>query len=294
MKVSRLTDDKVKEFIEYCVKYCPEQDESFIPREDYMPENDEITYLLLNDNNEIAGTASLMLNSQFRKIKKGRFRIFHCKEKLAGNYKLLLDEVLKHTNGIENIFCFITEENTDVIKIWESLGFKIRRYSWVLDRKIDDTISFKLPEGFTVKKMVDGRDEESYCNIINSAFAQIEGHTHFLPERIEEMKKDNAYFDGGFNLLWNNDEPVALIKLIKTNEDGEDILFINTLAVHTSFQGKGLGRALLKYGINLGKQMGLKRAMLTVNSENANATDLYFKNGFMKIVVYICYNKELN
>jgi|SRR4030095_3346541 len=294
MKAVEVNNSNAGGFISYCRKYAKEQDESYIPREDYSVRDDEPAYVLLDENGTCAGAASLMLHPQFREIKKGRFRIFHCIEKSFENYKLLLDPVLKHSSGIENIYCFITDDKEDVREIWKKLGFKIKRYSWVLDREIDGTVPLEFPDGFEVKKMTAGTDEDAWCEIINSAFRDIEGHMHMLPEMIDEMRKEEDYMDGGMNILWSWNKPAGLVKLIKLNdESGIEKLFIETIAVHPDYQGRGLGRMMLRYGINFGKEMGLTRTELTVNSENEDATRLYFKEGFKKSVVFICYNKKL-
>src|SRR4030095_7059223 len=129
MKAVEVNNSNAGEFISYCRKYANEQDESYIPREDYSVRSDEPAYLLFSDDGRHIGTVALMLHRQFREIKKGRFRIFHCTEKSIENYKLLLDPVLRHAGGIEHVYCFITDDKKDVRDIWESLGFKIQRYS---------------------------------------------------------------------------------------------------------------------------------------------------------------------
>src|SRR5213075_153730 len=98
----------------------------------------------------------------------GRFRIFHCIDKFVENYKSLLDLIIKHTKELDNLFCFITDDKIEVYKIWEELGFKFKRYSYVLDRTIDGEVPFSLPENFSIKKMEDGYEEQAYCDIINS------------------------------------------------------------------------------------------------------------------------------
>jgi mycothiol synthase len=294
MKTVKVNSANVKDFISYCVKYAKEQDESFIPRDDFIPGVDEPAYMLMNGNNKPVGAASVMLHKEFREIKKGRFRIFHCIDKTYDNYKMLFDSIIGQCDGIDNLFCFITEDKTDVCKIWEDLGFKIKRYSWVLERGTEEANPVNLPEGYELRIMNNNSHEENaWCGIINSAFADIEGHTHMRPERIAEMRKEKEYMEEGMRIVWNGEKPAGLIKLIKINEEGEDILFIETLAVHRSFQGNGLGKTLLKYGVNFGKDMGIKKTMLTVNAENDNAVKLYLNEGFEKTVVYICYNIKL-
>ena len=291
MKAVEVNTGNVNDFIAYCKKYAPEHDESYIPRDDFSPGEDEAAYILLNDNKETVGAISFIIDKEFPASR--RFRIFHTIEKTFDNYKLLLDSALRQSNGVENIFCFILEDKPDVCAIWEELGFKIKRYSWVLERDIEGVGKADIPAGFEVRQLSGSRDEQAWCDIINSAFAEIEGHTHMLPYKIAEMRKEKDYMENGMKIAWSGNSPAGLLKLIRTNEEGEDILFIETLGVHRSFQGKGLGKALLRYGVNFGKDLGIKRSMLTVNAENSSAANLYFNEGFKKTVVYICYNKKL-
>lgn len=293
MRIVPVNKENVKDFISYCVKYGPEHDESYIPRDDFIPGEDERAYILLNEKDVITGAVSIMLQPEYLEVKRSRFRIFHTTEESFENYKLMLDAILQHCVGIENVFCFTLEDKKKACDIWEKLGFKIKRYSWVLERDTAGVEEVGIPNGFEVRDLREGSDEEAWCEIINSAFADIEGHVRMTTERVADMRNEKEFLQDGMNMLWYDYKPAGLIKLIKTNEDGEDVLFIETLAVHRSFQGKGLGKALLRYGIRSGEEKGLKRAVLTVNAENSNAADLYFKEGFSKTVVYICYNKKL-
>lgn len=293
MKIVPVDKENVNDFISYCVKYAPEHDESYIPRDDFIPNEEEQSYILLNDKNEVTGAVSIMLQQEYIEVKSCRFRIFHSTEQSYENYKMMLDAVLQHCSGIENVFCFTLEDKKKTCEIWEKLGFRIKRYSWVLERETSGVEAVTFPLRFEINNLREGIDEDAWCEIINSAFADIEGHVRMTTERVAEMRKEKEFLEDGMYMAWYDEKPAGLIKLIKTNEEGEDVLFIETLAVHRLFQGKGLGKALLRYGVGRGEEMGLKRTMLTVNAENSNAADLYFKEGFKKTVVYICYNKKL-
>lgn len=50
--------------------------------------------------------------------------------------------------------------------------------------------------------------------------------------------------------------------------------------VERSFQGQGLGKKLLLWGMNYIKTQGYKEIILHVAEWNQKAVNLYFKNGF--------------
>ncbi|MDH8676869.1 GNAT family N-acetyltransferase [Fusibacter bizertensis] len=67
---------------------------------------------------------------------------------------------------------------------------------------------------------------------------------------------------------------------ISIYSDGE-VLWIRELAVSPKFQGRGIGRNLLKAGLSYGHIQGAKKGFLAVDTENANAIHLYKQFGFV-------------
>ena len=58
------------------------------------------------------------------------------------------------------------------------------------------------------------------------------------------------------------------------------------LAVHPDFQGRGMGRALLKSFISLCNSSGIRRIYLEVRVSNRKAIDFYLMHGFSKGSLY--------
>ncbi|WP_029284956.1 GNAT family N-acetyltransferase [Pedobacter sp. R20-19] len=73
-----------------------------------------------------------------------------------------------------------------------------------------------------------------------------------------------------YNLLNFHPEPET--------EAGE--FYLDTISVHPEAQGKGIGKALIKAGIEWGKSMGHKRIGLLVEMENQKALKLYQNKAF--------------
>ncbi|MCI0449692.1 MAG: GNAT family N-acetyltransferase [Chlorobi bacterium] len=294
MKAVKVDVNNVADFIAYCRKCAAEQDESNVPEDDYLPREDEPAYLLLESNGDVIGAAAIMLHREYVEAKKARFRIFHCINKSYNNYKALLDEILNQSNGVDFVYCFITEGKSDVRTIWEKLGFTVWRYSWVLERGVHKINRFEFPEGCSVKTLAEGKDERAWCDVNNEAFANMLGHTHLRPEKITEWMKQDSYIAGGMKMLWHNDKPIGTIALIKETVNDESVIFIEGLSILNAYQGRGLGRNLLRYGIDFAKNYGVNKVMLSVNAENESAAKLYFDEGFKKHEIYICYHKTVN
>lgn len=293
MIVQKLKSDNLKAFIEYCKKYSKEQDESYTAKDNYKISKDEPAYILLDDSNEITGAASVMLYPEFIKAKYGRFRIFHTVIKTKEAYQMLFDAVLKDIRGVEEIYCFIDEKKKEICNLWEAIGFSIKRYSWILSREVDGSVHAMFPEGYELKTLRDGIDEQVYCDICNEAFANIQGHYDLTPAKLNEWKTDKGYINGGIRLLWYGAKAVGFLRLTYDNIDGTDLAFIETLAVLNLYQNKGLGKNLLRASLELASELGYKKAMLSVNAENSKATDLYISEGFSIDTIYVCYSYKI-
>jgi mycothiol synthase len=295
MRTVKLSEDRISDFRKYYNKYSKEQDESFPVVDDYSIREDEPVYLLVDEKDSIHGAAAILLRKEYVEVKQARFRFFHCIQKSEEHYKMLLDEILKHTGKLNSIYAFIEENYGDTIKIWKSLGFNAQRYAWVLLRETGDSAGPEFAEGFELRTMRDGIDEDAWCGIINEAFEHTLGHTRLYPEKIDEWRKEDNYLSGGMKMLWDVkvNKPIATIAMINEDMNGEKIIFIDAVGVLNSFQGKGIGRNLIRAGIEFAKNYGSKKVMLSVNAENEKAAELYFNEGFKKDALYICYHYNI-
>lgn len=64
------------------------------------------------------------------------------------------------------------------------------------------------------------------------------------------------------------------------NSDYSDILVIHTLAVHPDYQKCGVGKELINFAIQYGKEENMKSIRLDVFEKNIPAINLYEKSGF--------------
>lgn len=298
MNIIQLTSEKKLDFINYCMKYRNEFDSTFLADEDLMSfelDEDNPTYILLNNNNNIIGVASLILNLYYRSAGSGRFRMFHTIESNKETYEEMLNLVLKHTDGLQKVFLFIDDNDKKMAEILKALNFKIKRYSYTLIKDDLEDMEVSFPNGYELREFVAGRDEADWCKVRNLGFSEIAGcDTPKTPEMFKEMEKDEGHLPNGIIMLYHDNMPIGEVRATKEVEDDKEYVFISSLCLIPEYQGKGLGRNLLKTALNFGKSKGIQKGMLTVNAENENAVSLYLKEGFKKTIVVTCHEYYLN
>ena len=291
MRIERMESDQLPAFIEYCQRYGPEHDESFLPGDKFQPNDNNPTYLLLDEQDDIIGVASLMLSPEYRAAKKGRFRIFHVVEPSVDSYQMLLDAIIPHTMGLNNIYLFIPESRTQVGKIFREMEFKIQRYAWILARSLEGTIKPDFSDNYDLSTLQKGKDEDTWCQIINENFADSPGHIELTTDALESTRNEQGYLEDGMMILRKKGKAIGTVKVEEEREHGEKVAFISQISVLPQYRGRGLGKNLLRAGMDFAKESGYQRAILTVNSKNWRAADLYLNEGFNKIDISVCYNK---
>lgn len=292
--IEYLNKNKISDFIEYCNKHKLEIDESLLSPEDlksFEPDENNPTYIVLNENNEIVGAVSIYMDEYYRKGKRGRFRIFHSIYDTPDIYSTMLESVLKHVSGIDYLNVFAPLNNLQLRKQFELLNFIVERYSFYLERDVEQICDYSFPLNYYIKPFEEGKDEVTWSMIRNTCFKNLKGsETPVTVEMVKEMLADEDYIDGGMMILYHEEKPIGIIRGSKDLDDnGEPIMHIGPLAILPEYQGKGLGRNLLRALIDFGKKNAYKKISLSVNGENERAKSLYIEEGFKEVIEFVCY-----
>lgn len=297
MKVEALKNERIKDFVEYCKRHKTEIDDSFLYDEDlrdFKPNYENPTYIVTNQQGEIKATASLIVDEYNRRGRKARFRIFHSEIEDVECYKLLMQAILKHTEGLDKIFIFIPTVNENLIKFIEELKFTVERYAFILVREGLEVPEVKLPEEYSIRPLRLGEDEEAWCEVRNVGFANLKGsETPMTPENVVKTISSEDNIEGGNMILYHNERPVGVVRCAKDEYEGLPIMNIGPLAIIPEYQGKGLGRMLLRTALNFAKEKSYDRTILSVNAENERAKSLYIQEGFKQVEAAICYEYKL-
>lgn len=298
MIAMELSRDKINDFIDYCKRHRGDVDDSFLYDEDlekFKLNEDNPTYIVVDKDNNIVAAASLIIDEYNRSGKKGRFRIFHSEINDLEIYESLLQEVLKHTKGLEKVFIFVPTYNKDLMDNIANLNFKIERYVFLLvAEELESVPKINLPEDYTIRPLEINRDEDKWCNVRNTAFATVKGNeVPVTPNMVKDMILSKDYIDGGSMILYHEDKAIGCIRCSHDDYENEPIVNIGTLSIIPEYQGKGLGRLLLRAGMNFAKQKSYDKAILCVNADNERAKTLYIQEGFKQVEAVVCYYYDI-
>lgn len=290
MKVQELSNEELSEFLEYCGKYGREHDESYLPDDKFVINEDNPTYILLNHDEKIVGAVSLIMTPPFRVTSKARFRIFHSIADDIEAYKLLLDAIRNHVKGIETVYLFLPKEKSNTGEVFVKLGFHITRYSYYMERRDKELVEPNFPKDIQLRPFREGVDEEVWCDIINECFANLAGHVHCTQDKVIEMLKDEELIKDGMMILWDGDKAIGTLCVSAEESEGNLFAFIGAVAIIPEYRGRNLGRDLIRAAVQFGRDNGYENSSLSVNAENTNAAKLYLSEGFEEKAVMVCYN----
>lgn len=250
MKLEALTRERVIDFVQYCKNHIGEIDDSFLSDEElnhFVNNADNPTYIVSNEQGELVAVASLIIDEYNRRGKRARFRIFHSEIDELAYYHMLMQALLPHTEGLEKIFIFIPLTNRLLASSIERLNFSLDRYSFLLVREDMDVPVITLPRDFRICSFQRGKDEEIWCNVRNEGFAKLKGNeTPITPEILLKNLESQHYIEGGMKILFHNERPIGVVKGEVDEYEGSSIMHIGPLAIIPEYQGKGLGRILLR------------------------------------------------
>lgn len=297
LRIEWLREERIADFASYCRRHRKEVDESFLfddELERFRPNKENPTYILTNISGEVVGTASLILDEYRRSGRAGRFRMLHSETRALAAYRALMEAMLRHCDGLDSVYVFVPAANKTQAEMVQALGFSAERHSFVLVRGDLDVPEPCFPEGYCVRRFVPG-DEEIWCQVRNEAFRNLKGsEAPVTPRMIAEMAADGASLDGGMLILFHNEKPVGVVRGGPDEYEGSPAMEIGPLAIIPEYQGRGLGRSLLRTALRLARDRSFSQTILSVNAENERALSLYEQEGFRLVKAVVCYEYKLN
>ena len=292
MQIEKLPVEDKDAFVEFCLKHKDKVDDSFLHDEDlenFTPNGENPTFIIKKNGNIVA-VASLIIDDYHKRGRRGRFRIFYSENDNPNSYSALLSEVTNHVKEIDKVFLFVPLTNGELSETIKSLHFEVERYVYILVKELREPEIFSLPNGYSIREFQADRDEEAWCHIRNTAFANLKGNsTPITPEMVRKQMSDSDYLEGGLLFLMHQNAPVGIIRGTNDEYEGKPAMNIGPLGILPAYQGKGLGRQLLRAALDLAQKRKYKKAILCVNAENERAKELYVREGFVEIEGVVAY-----
>ena len=165
-------------------------------------------------------------------------------------------------------------------------GFDYHSTLWDLDLPIEAAVAAPAwPEGVIARPFEQARDARAWIELFNQAFA-----THAtalqIPIEAADAPPDPAILDADTELL-EDAASGELVGFCATQPEREDGVVgphaeIWTIGVRPDRQGRGLGRELLRWGVQRLRGLDVREISLSVNSRNEGALGLYEREGFVR------------
>lgn len=299
MKSLILNEDCFEKFKDYAIQHGKEHDESFTSKADMerfdLGDKNPTMLIVDDEEQEILGAASLIYHSYFLRGNRTRLRLFHClktnpvwKQAYQTLTTFVKEELEK--GGLDHAFLFLPIKEKETLKFFESLDFKIERYALYMERSTDHLKPVVFPQNIQLKDFTIGKDENTWLELRNGAFASLTGND--TPLSVEELTKfinGSAYVRGGMKILYDRDQPVGIICLSETeDDDGKKMGEIGPVAVKEEYRHQKLGRNLLRRGLLTAKEKSYSKVGLSVDTQNINAKTLYTDEGFQEQLSFAC------
>ena len=161
-------------------------------------------------------------------------------------------------------------------------GLSLLRHFWHMQIDLDEPIEQgPAPDGIEID-LPDPRDDlRAIHGIIESAFADDPGG-HPVPfEQWAEEQTTNPTFDPTLWLLARDgDLPVGVL----TASAGDDVGWVDWVAVLGSHRGRGIASALLRRAFAMFAARGLRRVRLNVDAQNVTGATAVYERVGMRIV----------
>jgi len=265
----------------------------FVQTINVPPSNPETDCYIASTNNDISGFLQIVAESPVKRIvglqtiRKG--------SNFAEVFRDFMAISVKHATltKAKVIHFQISQNDRESKKILESSGWhKIKTY-WNLRFEEPHLEDLVLPDGYSLRHFVKGRDESTLTDLQNQSFRK---HWGFCPNDIEQIRyrtQMERTDDKGIIFIEKNGEIAGYNWTMEAHNGPSSVGWVAMTGVHPNYRGLRLGRAVVLAGMHYLKSKKISGIELEVDSENIPATKLYDSIGFRKINQTYWYEKNL-
>ena len=178
-------------------------------------------------------------------------------------------------------------------RILRTAGFSPVKRFWGMRWERGPVPPVELPDGFSLRSLRLGRDEEGLTHLQNACFGENWGFSPNTKEEIDARVRMNRCDPEGIIFIVDSHRPSAFNWTLRSAALGRSTGWIAMTGVHPDFRNRGMGRAVLVAGMQYLSAKGVDGIELEVDSENAPAIGLYLRLGFRRLQETIWYERLL-
>ncbi len=143
-----------------------------------------------------------------------------------------------------------------------------------------------FPDDLVVRWLEPGVDEEAFVELVNEAFLDHPSPLVLDVDEVRHVHRRPGFDATAILLVAPRADPGRLVGFCRvarwTDDDGSRTGEVKILGVRREARGRGLGRSLLRWGLEALRERGVDRVYLSVEGENASALRLYLDEGFVR------------
>ena len=194
-------------------------------------------------------------------------------------------ELFKFFNSCNSVV--ISDNNNLNTKLLIDLGFNIERSIIEMKREINRYEQHDIDQNISFVTFQDGEDEKNRCLIQNKVFDS-SNRQAINEDDILYEKYQNYYIPEGCIFIKYKENYIGYGQLIK-----KDLrVYIANFGILSEYRGRGYGKELLRFIINLAYDLGNRKIYLKCDKKNIEAVNLYSSEGFRTLDTYYEYKRE--
>jgi mycothiol synthase len=194
---------------------------------------------------------------------------------------------LERERGRPNLILGVLPDDTAGQSFLRAVDLSFHSTLWDLALPADATVAGPTwPAGIEARLFDRNRDARPFVALFNAAFA-----SHATPLQMDESIVDQPPepgFEDADTVVAIDPQVGELVGFCATSPERADGVVgphaeIWTIGVRPDRQGQGLGRQLLRWGVQRLRAIGVTDVTLSVNGRNEHALALYESEGFVRV-----------
>ncbi len=209
-----------------------------------------------------------------------------------GHGRSLVEAALPYVRGVLRhpyLLLYVPPGDTPGRRFAEARGFTHRASLHWMERPADEPCPEPgFPGGFVARPWAPGREAiPAFVDLLNASFADHPTPVTFLEPAIAAACAAPDFDPGDVLLVAPADEPdrpVAFCRVRLYRDDEPPYGEVKLIGVLPPWRGRGLGRALLRWGVQRLQGRGVPTIALAVSAANRHALRMYEGHGFRRAV----------
>jgi len=199
--------------------------------------------------------------------------------------------------GYPYLLLYVPPGETPGRSFAEARGFAYRASLYWMERPADEPCPPpELPAGFVTRSWDAARDDVgAYVDLLNRSFADHPTPVSWTAAVIRAVHEGPEFDPADVLLVEPAGEPgrpVAFAVAVSHPADDPPYGEVKLIGVLPAWRGRGLGRALLRWGVRHLKGRGVPTIALAVSAANVHALRLYEAHGFRRAVEWPQWSRD--